>query len=152
MKDFACEPSGMAWPSTNDTLYMADAITKNITRFDYGITRFGFGVTNPTILVDFNQWDIQGTPRGIVSDTSDHLWVGLAQEDKSVIVEIDPTDLTKGAISTIEIGDDANIVSMAFGGEARDRLYVLTEKHLYKVSDLGVVGNRVYEFVYREED
>ena len=38
-----------------------------------------------------------------------------------------------------EIADDANIVSMAFGGEARDRLYVLTEKNLYKVSGKNTI-------------
>ena len=81
-----------------------------------------------------------------------HIWLALADNDeKGAVIEIDPE--TKTVISTIgkltrsflcdfltkpclPDVEDKDLVDLKFGGSELDFLYVLSEKHLYKVSGI----------------
>ena len=47
--------------------------------------------------------------------------------------------------------EDKDLVDLKFGGSDLDFLYLLSEKHLYKVEGLGVIGKEVSDFVWRPD-
>ena len=81
-----CDPSGMAWG--NETLYVGDKHTKNITQCDYDY--MATDVTNCETLLDIGEvLGEAATPGGMAVDENGHLWVAISGE-KGAVIEIDP--------------------------------------------------------------
>ena len=59
----------MAWLNDNSTMFYSDSYTNIITKFNYDVGVPPFGNPRPRIgadesLIDFNDWDVQGTTKG----------------------------------------------------------------------------------------
>ena len=112
---FASDPRGMAWSTENDTLYYADGAAK----YDYTAkqsifkTAFAFlriiykcsysnsvgDVSDCAELMSLEDVHEDAEPRGLATDTSDHLWVAVANVgDNGAVLEINPE--TQEVVST----------------------------------------------------
>ena len=91
-------PNGMAWSMDNRSLYYSDGFSKSIVKCSYDLTIAD--VSNCEELFDINKEYEGAVPKGIATDSSDHIWVAVAQNgEKGAVIEIDPE--TKTIISTV---------------------------------------------------
>jgi len=147
LSEFSHLPYGMAWSLDNRTLYYSDGFSKSLVKCSYNLKRAE--VSGCEELLDISQEYEKAVPRGMATDMNDHIWLALADnEEKGAVIEVDPE--TRTIISTIEV-EDKDLVDLKFGGSNLDFLYLLSEKHLYKVSGMGVTGKEVSDFQWRPD-
>lgn len=144
----SCKPHGMAWSVDNSSLFISDGHTRAVTKCDYNLRNPDVSDCQ-TILTIIEEMSSTAVPKGIATDENNHIWVAVANNDgKGAIMEIDPE--TSNIISTIEL-EDPDLVDIVFGGEDMDFLYILSTKHLYKMTGLGVRGMYVPGFIWQPE-
>ena len=110
---FATDPRGMAWSTDNNTLYYADGAAKYdqickecIESLDPLRTIYKCSYSNSigdvsdcAELMSLRDIDGNAEPRGLATDTSDHLWVAVANVgDSAAVIEINPE--TQTVVST----------------------------------------------------
>lgn len=145
---FATDPRGMAWSTNNDTLYYADGAAKTIYKCSYS-NSIG-DVSDCAELMSLRDIHENAEPRGLATDTSDHLWVAVSNVgDSAAVLEIDPE--TQTVVSTFDVEGDKNLVDLAFAGEELDIIYLMSEQKLYKISGMGVTGRNVTGFIWQPD-
>ena len=91
-------PHGMAWSVDNQSLYYSDGFTNSVIKCSFDLLKGD--VSDCEELLDLSKEFEGATPRGIATDTSDHIWVALAgYGEKGAVIEIDP--VSRSIISTI---------------------------------------------------
>ena len=142
----SCKPHGMAWSVDNSSLFLSDGHTRAVTKCDYNLHNPDVSDCQ-TILTVTEEMSSTAVPKGIATDENNHIWVVVANNDgKGAVLEIDPE--TSNIISTIGRAfipitltkililelEDPDLVDIVFGGEDMDFLYILSTKHLYKMT------------------
>merc|ERR1712029_935067 len=122
LSDIAERPYGMAWSMDGTMLFYSDGIKKTIFKCTINIQAILSDCGEMFNIADNIDQDAE--PRGIAVDTSDHVWVAVANNG------------------------DKDLVDLKFAGEDLDFIYLLSEKHLYKLSGVGVMGRKVSDFVW----
>lgn len=153
----SCDPVGMAWSIDNATVFLSDAHSRNVTKCSYSMeyirgVQNEMDATNCSTLVHLPETDMadEARPKGLAMDSSGHLWLAVEHNgERSAILEINPD--TGSVVSTIDT-EDADLVDLVFGGEDLDHLLLLSKKHLYKLTGLGVRGHPVPDFIWIPEE
>jgi len=141
----AVHPTGVSFSPDNSTMYLVDYASRNLLEMEYSLSDGYVGsIFNTTSFSDLIQGDTESRPSGLATDENGHLWIGLTGKVDGSLVEVDPAKDT--VISKIDLTGHPDVVDIMFAGDEFEYLYILTSKHLLKITDLGVKGLRVPDF------
>jgi len=151
LRPVATNPSGFAWNMENNTMFYSDSATKTIYNCSYDDEKGDATECQELFSInDAPDLDSKAQFKGLVTDENNHLWIAVANNgDDGAVIELDPE--TKSVISTIDIPADKNLVDLKFGGSELDFIYLVSEKNLYKISGMGVIGKNVNDFVWQPD-
>jgi len=148
LRQFSSKANGMAWSVEGDSLFYADGVNKAVYKCNYDQKKFNASDCSELFNVG-QEIHEDAEPMGLAVDTSDHVWLLIGNnEDKGALIELDPE--TGSIVSNIEL-EDSKPVDLTFAGEDLDFLYIMSDKHLYKVSGLGVTGKPVPDFIWKPD-
>ncbi|XP_031781836.1 regucalcin [Nasonia vitripennis] len=111
--------NGIAWNIDDSKFYYIDSPTRKIISYNY--YSLDGNITSPSVVFDFDEFNLTGVPDGMTIDTDDNLWV--ANHGGGCVLNIDPRE--RRILKIVQI-PASRVTSLTFGGRLLDTLFVTT--------------------------